>query len=327
MPPARADSNSMADTVPASRSRHSDPLAICGWVRTIPVAFVVGPMKSGTSWLSRTINAHPQAVCRHESHMAEVLWPGLRSAFREHDDALERWGRQEAVGLESADKLFLLRTTMDLQMARYAEASGRLDDSTLRLLADKTPMHALHLMELAEAYPTARFVCCTRDPRDAAVSAWKHLHGMLGHRPRASFEEYTKHYVADLWAAPIRAAQNAARELGDDRVRFASYERHKHETADFLRDLFGFLGLDTDPRTLAQVADAASFQTLTNRAPGVEARSPHRKGIVGDWRNHMTLEFGDTLLAIAERSLAEKNTPPPLYGEGARSVMPEPVRG
>ena len=287
------------------------------WLRSIPVAFVVGPMKTGTSWLSRTINAHPQAICRHESHQAEVLWPSLRRAFDDYERTLEKWGRQADTGLTEVDHTSILRLSMDLQLLRYARAAGRVADPTLRLVADKTPMHALNMTEIASVYPDAKFICCTRDPRDAAVSAWKHLHEMLGHRRDATFEDYARHYVRQLWAAPIRAAREATHDLGSERVFFVSYERHTCDPHALLRELFDFLGLESDSEIVAGVAARASFTSLTNRAPGVEARSPHRKGIVGDWINHMTPEFGDALLRLAEESLGKGKEPPHSTREGS----------
>ncbi|MGP1308805.1 MAG: sulfotransferase family protein, partial [Phycisphaerales bacterium] len=176
--------------------------------------------------------------------------------------------------------------------------------------ADKTPAHAFHLRELADAYPLARFVCCERDPRDTAVSAWMHLHEMHGHRPADDFPSYTRHYVERIWAPATAAGRALLAELGPQRVILAPYERHKRDTHGQLRDLFRFLGLDASDAIVERVAESQSFQRVTNRPPGVEAKDRNRKGVVGDWINHMSPEFGNELLAIADGALGKWKEPP-----------------
>jgi hypothetical protein len=274
-------------------------------------------MKSGTTWLCRTINAHPNAFCHQESHLAEWLWPALDRAFTEFDERLHRNGYNVHTGLTPDDAAMFRRLAMDRQLVRYLRGSRRYGDMTLRVLGDKTPMHALHMDALAAAYPSAKFVCCERDPRDAAVSAWKHLHEMLGHRPNDTFEAYAQHYVKELWARPTLAGRKAKEVLGNDRVFTIPYERHKVEPHAAVRDLFSFLKLDVNDALLAQIVDSQRFERVAGRPAGVEARDRDRKGIVGDWVNHMTTEFANSLLRLAEESLGEWKEPPRSTREGS----------
>ncbi len=53
-----------------------------------------------------------------------------------------------------------------------------------------------------------------------------------------------------------------------------------------------YLDCDSDPEIIASCVEHASFQALSGgREPGCEDKSSFfRKGIAGDWRNHLTEE-------------------------------------
>ncbi|MGP1273652.1 MAG: hypothetical protein ACTS22_10000, partial [Phycisphaerales bacterium] len=115
--------------MPASAEDHTQAyhrwLAEPRLLDRLTVAFVVGPMKSGTTWMCRSVNAHPEAVCRDESHIAEWLWPRLDDALREYDERLHDNGYNPDTGLTGEDRAFLMRLTMDRQLVRYLTSEGR----------------------------------------------------------------------------------------------------------------------------------------------------------------------------------------------------------
>lgn len=261
--------------------------------------FVVGPMKSGTTWLVRALGEHPHIAASYESHAADVLLPRLGAAVEDYHATIDAWGRGPSVGLSPADTLLLRRVALDRLLLRYLRESGK-PAERVRVVADKTPMHALHIDELAGLYPRARFILCTRDVRDAAVSAWKHLHELAGHRKGATFEEYARHYARDLWARPIRAAMESFSRLSRDRWLVVEYEAHKTDPRATLREVFAFLGVDADDATTARIAETTDFRRFSGRPAGEERPMFYRKGVVGDWENHMTPALGDELRLLAE---------------------------
>lgn len=267
--------------------------------------FIIGPMKSGTTWLVRALGEHPDVAALFETHAAEVLLPKIRDAFDHYRRQLDAWGPWPHTGLTHEDERFLQRTMVDRLLVRYARATGKWDHPGLRVVADKTPMHALRVTELATIYSNAKFILCTRDVRDAAVSAWKQLHGHAGHRKDATFEDYARHYAVDLWAKPIAAAHRSFAALSPDRWMIVEYEAHKRNPRAVLRDCFRFLHVDDADAIVERVAHASDFRQVTGRDAGQEDRCFYRKGIVGDWVNHMTPECGEELVRLARASLEQ----------------------
>lgn len=68
------------------------------------------------------------------------------------------------------------------------------------------------------------------------------------------------------------------------------YEDLLQRPEEELAKVLGFLGVDTSPERLAGCCAGSSFQALSKgRSLGVEDReSFFRKGVAGDWRNHLT---------------------------------------
>jgi hypothetical protein len=164
----------------------------------VPPFFIVGPPKSGTSWLQATLNSHPEIFCSGEGKFfgrniktdnpfgqwgAEVsraltglnyetadrasLYSALadskdlRSWFRRNGG----WTRKEDVGLYTRA---LVRLTMDYIFAEARSRSGK------QIVGDKTPSHVQYLEEIHEFYQEARIIHIIRDGRDQAVSTIFH---------------------------------------------------------------------------------------------------------------------------------------------------------
>ncbi len=324
-PPPTPDSSHMAAPPPLTDrlAQWRDDLAR---VETLTPCFIVGPMKTGTTWLVRSIGEHPQIAASFETHAAEVLLPRVRDAFAHYHGKLDEWFPGPHTGLTTDDELFLQRTIVDRMLVRFAKGSGKWDRADLRVVADKTPMHAFNIDELAAMYPSARFILCTRDVRDAAVSAWKHLHELAGHRKNSTFEEYARHYAEHLWVKPIAAARKSFAALTPERWKIVSYEAHKADPASVLAECFAFLGVDGGHEISLRIAEASDFRAMTGRRAGEEVREFYRKGIAGDWVNHMTPEFGEVLLAIAAQAEPTENEPPLSRNEGSSEFSCEIAR-
>src|SRR5215217_7206619 len=154
-------------------------------VGNTPVFFVVGQQKSGTTWLMRMLDSHPEILCKGEGRFfgggwrqesvkrldakrppsslynavldAEYLRLWIeRSAWSRNDDADEHLNNLTRMAID----YFLI---------------GELSKTGKRMVGDKSPLLTPQTInEMAEIYPEARVIHIIRDGRDAAVSAAYH---------------------------------------------------------------------------------------------------------------------------------------------------------
>ncbi|XP_019101965.1 PREDICTED: cytosolic sulfotransferase 17-like [Camelina sativa] len=164
----------------------------------------------------------------------------------------------------------------------------------------------LPLSFLPETVKTSgcRVIYITRHPADTFVSLW-HLHNnKFGTEIsiRQAFEEFCKglvpagpyfEHVLEFWEAR-------------DHVMFVTYEDLKANPEETVRKIAEFLGCKT---IVEEIVKECSFEKLRStskeRGEGVHWSGNKydmffRKGMVGDWKNHLTQEMMKELEDIAD---------------------------
>ncbi|MCC6286122.1 MAG: sulfotransferase [Phycisphaerales bacterium] len=272
------------------------------------LVFVVGPPKCGTTWVQKTLGSHPRCRASGEAHLATRLAPALSQGVRwytqQQDGQSRQAGHRTSTWITPLDEACLLRQAMDRVLIGYLRSTPPDKLHGLTHLADKTPGHARQVPLLADLYPSARFVCVVRDVRDAAVSAWHHFSriglNILGPGPLEAAAEV---YARDHWAELLRHCRAAGAALGPARYTEVHYEHYKRDPEGTAGALFAFCGLACDEATVRECVRRNDFQAITGRPAGEEAPDFHRKGIVGDWRNHFSEAAGQHLLDVARERL------------------------
>jgi hypothetical protein len=209
------------------------------------------------------------------------------NSFNQHQSN----GQPEVCKVHPEDVLVTARLMIDGQFARYledAKANGK-DLSAVTWVADKTPQHTIAIPSLNELYPESKFIHIMRDPRDVAVSGWFHD----GTNDPRSFEEFIRHYMNEVWPLQVGSARRDGPPLGSSRFCEVRYGELLKDTHSVAAQLFAFLGVDHSPSTIEACVEAASFRRLSGgRRPGEEDSSSFfRKGVAGDWVNHLPIEL------------------------------------
>jgi hypothetical protein len=307
-----------------------EALALAGsFERSLPVFFIVGFAKSGTSWLTRTLDAHPEVLCKGEgiffgrgADLGErrgLLTPtSLHGALADSENLrawVERsiWTRDDDVDRHLTN---LTRISIRYFLAEKLAASGK------KIVGDKTPfvtedcLEEIHLL-----FPEAKVMHVIRDGRDIAVSAmhhiWNHATDAGGHLKNIKPEELSKRDryrkdpaaflvsgesifdeerlrsgFAEGWSRMCaRIIEDGPRLLGENYAE-VRYEDLLDRPVEEAGRLLGFLGADDGRETVERCVNAASFERLSKgRKRGEEDSSSFfRKGVAGDWRSVFTEE-------------------------------------
>jgi len=306
------------------------------------VFFVAGEMRSGTSWLRRTLSAHPEVVCGHEgsffgwgySREEIPVYAGPVSSFTRalavseefkvwHDLPWNQWSD----GYEE-DLRNLTRLSIDYFLAKEVARTGK------RIVGDKSPQHTGNLDEIYEIYPDARVIHIVRDGRDVAVSVMHHWWRLAKDQPEGVFDltpeelEIRDAYLRDKegflasgrsifmeerlaqlarrWSDRIGEAHRDGTALYGESYLEIRYEDLLRNTPETLRRILELLGARTDDGTIERCIQASSFERASNRRQGEEdSGSFFRKGVAGDWRGVFTERDRELYSDIAGERLAE----------------------
>lgn len=152
-----------------------------------PIFFIVGRGRSGTNWLMRTLDCHPEVMCsgegrffgrglRHESlkemqtteHMKHKLQPAsLYNALAE-SEYLRLWIERSVWTRDGDVEKHVERL---VRAAVYHFLTEKLSESGKRMVGDKTPLVSQEVVEeIARICPEAKVIHIIRDGRDVAVS-------------------------------------------------------------------------------------------------------------------------------------------------------------
>jgi LPS sulfotransferase NodH len=247
--------------------------------------FVVGCGRSGTTLLRLMLNRHPQIACFGESaaffrygkygrldnqselHRFIQDWQVACERESPHPDMMATGGMRER-----------LRTS-----GSYVEATSvvmnefaRLENK--RLWGEKTPAHVHRIPAIRAAFPKARIIHITRDPRPVVSSSILTL-GDGRMSPRNVYNS------AKYWVRCEEAIERAHGVM-PAQIHRVRYEELVREPEAVLRAICDFLGVPFAPGMLQTGESAIAYAPRASGGGGVAA---HHTGLLEDV-NTRTLE-------------------------------------
>ena len=268
--------------------------------------FIVGEMRSGTSWLRRTLSAHPEIVCDHEgsffgrgySREEIPVYTGPVSSLTRalavskelkvwHGLAWNQWTDDYEEDLRNLNRL-----SIDYFLAKAVARTGK------RIVGDKSPQHTANLDEMYEIYPDARIIHIVRDGRDVAVSAMHHWWRLTKDRAgglfeltpeelaikdaylanrkgflasgRSIFTEERLGQLARRWSYRVGKACRDGTTLYGTRYLEIRYEDLLEDPATNLRRVFELLHARRGEPIMERCIRAGNFERASNRRRGEE---------------------------------------------------------
>jgi Sulfotransferase family len=303
-----------------ARARGEEPLP--GFANT-PAFFVVGYQKSGTTWVMRMLDSHPEILCKGEGRFFGGSWrqesvkridarrppSSLYNALLEAE-YLRLWIERSVWSRDDDADEHLTNLT---RMAIDYFLTGELSKTGKRLVGDKSPLLTPETVrEIAGIYPEARVIHIIRDGRDVAVSAayhsWNFGKAKKNSQPprkraarRADPREQRRagesifagnslRKIAAEWAERVGKTVEEGPALLGENYTEVRYEDLLRSPEGEVQRLLGFLGAERSEKTVRACVRAASFEVLSKgRKRGEEdATSFFRKGVAGDWENVFT---------------------------------------
>jgi hypothetical protein len=293
--------------------------------RVFPIFFVVGFAKSGTYWLTRILDSHPDILCKGEGiffgrgadlgKRRGLLTPTSLYGALADSEHLRAWVERSIWTRGDHGDRHLTKLT---RMAIKYFLGEKLTASGKRIVGDKTPFVTEEcLREIKLIIPEAKVIHIIRDGRDIAVSAmhhhWNHAIDAGGHlnlKPeelakRDAYrwnpegfvasgesifdEEMLRKGFAESWSnMTTRAVDDGPAILGDNYIE-VRYEDLLIQSIREVERLLDFLGADANEETVKRCVEATSFERMARRKRGEEESSSFfRKGVAGDWENIFT---------------------------------------
>lgn len=251
--------------------------------------FVTGSPKSGTTWLGKLLDAHPEVSCKGEACLY-AFTASLARISNDYNQLLEKRAGQfselnEFPPLREPEILSLMRHFVELRLAAIVDPGK----PALKFVGEKDPVHAQNFPLLHQLFPDSKVIHIIRDGRGVVLSAWHHnLRANTPGVKAAGFDAFLDQ-AAGHWAGIVRRARETAPLLGD-RYLEVRYEDLSSDVLPHFKRVLDHLGVEASEEILGACAAAASFEKLSQgRSPGQEdSKSFFRKGIADDWKNQMT---------------------------------------
>jgi hypothetical protein len=247
-------------TAPASGSRRREPSPI----------IIFGAPRSGTTYIQRLLDRHPDVCISHETRVfawlhaaVKVLPTSDQFVVTEHDNFVAH-----------------LRTTLPDVIRNFYEQLG----PNVRYWGDKNPHYADPanrgcLALIAELFPGTRFVNIIRDGRDVVASLLRRRHA--NGEAWADFEAAHR-----TWIEHLEIGRTFGARQPDDSYFEICYEDFVRDDVESARALFGFLGIDFHPSVEAFCAQQRHQRTPLSAPTRTQIGDPS----TSDWSTVLTVE-------------------------------------
>ena len=277
------------------------------------ICFVISSPRSGSTWLERSINSHPDVYCTENrlfGHFCEI-WQdcstGLSTVRITMDEYWFRWSRYQDTSSLPMDR-------DELYKKRFSENLNNLLDFQRRasgknIIVDKiTPYLGTSetvLSSIKRHFPTARLVQLKRDGRDVLTSGvfdWikkqdcgslryeKYVRGANVKLNRL-FQDNDIEMWSKYWMEPLDAWEKTGISP-DLSITYEDLIQDMHVT---LQNFFSVINCKATKKQIRKCVSAGNFEIMSGgRKAGQEiSTAKARKGIVGDWKNYFTLRDGE----------------------------------
>jgi hypothetical protein len=281
----------------------------------LPVFFIVGRGRSGSTLLRSLFDAHPAVMIPMESRFVQFLYyhypadshwtpemaksaiEALETGFEPlklHKDALLK--QIEALG----DRLTLDRVCKLI----YLHTQSGFEKEKIQMLGDKNPRYTFFIPQLIRIFPQAKFIHLLRDYRDNIVSVQR--------AARLIGESGNTYYAMGRWCLYNRFIEKCQKRDPEKFIRL-HFEMLIRDPALSMKKLCRFLELEYVPDMLHyQEGIGSYFKQASFRDLHHSLQSPFDVSKIGTWK-HVLPRRKVIQLEVLGGRLAESMGYPPEF--------------
>lgn len=163
---------------------------IAGYLSKLPVFFIVGRGRSGSTLLRTILDAHPSIVIPHESRFVQYLYYQYGTIHRwtpdqamQAVDFMEQSFEPIQINREFFINLILQEkeglSFSSVCKAIYLSVQSEFNKEIITCIGDKNPRYSFFIPTLIRIFPEAKFIHLVRDYRDNLL-AIKRVHKTIG---------------------------------------------------------------------------------------------------------------------------------------------------
>lgn len=195
----------------------------------LPLIFIGGFFKSGTTLLRAMIGQHSAIAAGLETYWFDMDWKNRGDKFLERLHLLQEfYNIKEDVMLSIVEESTDAEDFLNNFLGYYSQSIGK------KTWAEKTPGNITQLDRIFTRWPHAKFIHIIRDPRDVLAS-------LRQNKKRDSVEEFST-----LWSRFIGNAEEWKKKQGEyaDKFLEVRYEKLVLIPHEVTEQIFLFLGID-----------------------------------------------------------------------------------
>ncbi len=287
-----------------------------------PIHFVISAPRSGSTWLARTLNSHPEIFATEHRLFGDFceIWDNRqgkgvpRITADAYAKALSGHYLFDELGLDRPQFRDAFLKSFIRFLAGFAtRRSGK------KVVVDKVTPYLgtskLVFEEIQGLLPDSKIFLLMRDGRDVLTSGtfdWLQREPLDSPRYRffiqgESSERLDRFFddkTVEQWAKHWREIALTSRQFPIAQT--LTYESMKLNQMKVIQELCQRLGVDCDAGMAQNCVDSSTFEKTTGRRAGDgQPTAKARKGIAGDWKNYFTKQDGILFHQIAGEELSQ----------------------
>ena len=274
-------------------------------LKEIPIFFIMGRPRSGTTLLTTLFNAHPNVRIAPEFPVMLFLYQRFKRVkkwneatirlFVDHAFYYSKFNARRVENLK-IDKEFIVgellkyKDTGNVQLFLKSinyYAFSLYDKAEIHWIGDKNPVYSIFAHRLRKIFPEAKFICINRDYRDNFISIRKLV------EKNVAVEAPSLSLQVSRWRYFTRLFLDCKRRF-PDKYYILRYEDLVTKQEDTFRSLCKFLGIAYDP----SVFDFYKKKDETEKTYGNpvwekfhgQLMQPIHTGRMDTWKNDLTDE-------------------------------------